>query len=105
MDWPLDADGDVFRQLKADGFDFGREHTIDFNIDFAEWPPAADAISLLRREYPSATIYDPENDDPGYVLVQVFTFVNYEAVVEVQRHLSELMIPFGGRCESWGVMN
>jgi len=47
MDWPNDADDDVFRRLQENGFDFGNEYTIDFNIDFDRWSPKAETIKAL----------------------------------------------------------
>ncbi len=44
MDWPNDADGDVFRRLKNSNFDFSKKYTIDFTIDFQFWPTGLVAI-------------------------------------------------------------
>ena len=103
MNWPGDADGDVLRRLAVQGFDFAKPHVIDFNIDFANWPPAVDALSVLARTYPGAKLYDPEDDSPGYVLVQVTEKLSYDLVIRIQAEISAAMAPFGGNCESWGV--
>lgn len=104
MQWPDDADGDVLRGMEEDGFDFSRQHAIDFNVDFESWPPMPQAIAILKRHYPSATIQEPEDDGAGYVQFQVTALVSYDLVMKVQRDVSTLMADFGGRCESWGVM-
>jgi hypothetical protein len=104
-DWPDDADGDVFRGLEAAGFDFKRRHLIDFNVDFEDWPPDPRALSILRANHPSATLYDQQGDRPGYVLVQVYDYLDYDYVLEMQRMFSKLLEPFGGSCTSWGVLN
>lgn len=62
MEWPNDADGGVFRSLQDDGFDFEKECSIDFNIDFDHWPldekpsrksevyiHSADLLTLMKR--------------------------------------------------------
>jgi hypothetical protein len=103
MIWPPDADGDVFRRLEHDGFDFGKPHLIDFNVDFDSWPPNPEAVALLRAHYPSTTIYEPDGESSGYALVQVHSRLDYDYVVEMQKTLSNLMEPHGGSCESWGV--
>lgn len=107
MAWPPNADGDVLRGLESSGFDFSKEHLVEFNVDFATWPPPTDALRLLSREYPSAKVYepDPDNDYPGYVQIQTYGRVTYELVTSIQSHVTELMTPFGGYCESWGVMH
>jgi hypothetical protein len=104
MIWPDDADGDVMRSLEDSGFDFSREHAIDFNVDFEDWPPPDEALLAIRRKFPDAEVYEPEDEDPGYVLFQVRAPVSYELVMRVQRETTELMAPFDGRCEFWGVL-
>ena len=104
MTWPEDADGDVLRRIDERGFDFSKPHTIDFNIDFADWPPATEAIAIVRRRYPEAVVYEPQDGYPGYILFQVCDLVSYELVIRIQREVSALVAPFDGCCESWGVM-
>ena len=103
--WPDDADGDVFRRLAEAGFDFGKSWVVDFNVDFASWPPPEAALELLRSMYGNLAAHPPEQGSPGYVLFQVVGPVSYEGVTSVQRHASSAMQPFGGVCESWGVMH
>ena len=105
MNWPKDADGDVLRGLQSREFDFSREYLIDFNVDFEEWPPPPQAIALLRRHYPSATVYQGDDEGPGDILVQIYSRVDYDLVVRVQKEISGLMAPFGGVCESWGALH
>jgi hypothetical protein len=104
MTWPGDADGDVLRRIEERGLDFSKPHAIDFNIDFADWPPAAEAIAIVRRRYPAAVVYEPQDGYPGYILFQVCEPVSYELVIRIQREVSALVAPFEGYCESWGVM-
>jgi len=101
---PQDADGDAFRRLEADGFDFEPIHEIDFNIDFETWPPARELLNLLAMQYPNIRAIEPSDDGPGYVQFAVEAKLTYELVLFIQASISELVAPFGGVCESWGVM-
>jgi hypothetical protein len=102
--WPEDADGDVFRRLEAHGFDFDEPHTIDYNVDFGSWPPRPEALDLLRAQYGSITVYEPDEHGDGYVQFRIAGPVTYESVTGVQRRTTAAMRRFGGVCESWGVM-
>jgi hypothetical protein len=105
MAWPEDADGDVLRRLERNGFEFGKPCHMDFNVDFDAWPPAPEAIEILEKLYSNATLNEPTEDFNGYVQFQVFGSLTYDLVVSVQSSVSELMAPFGGVCESWGVLH
>jgi hypothetical protein len=105
VNWPNDADGDVFRRLQQSNFDFDRRHLIDFDVDFEDWPPQEEAIELLKREFPTLKVYAPNFEDEGYLQFQVHEFVSYELVVRIQEHVTELMKPYGGTCESWGILH
>ena len=104
-DWPAGADGDVFRRLAAAGFDFDKAWSVEYNVDFESWPPAEAAFEQLRALYGEVRLYPPDEECGGYVLFQVVGLVTYEGVVSVQRRTSAAMQPFGGICESWGLMH
>jgi hypothetical protein len=103
--WPQDADGDVFRRLESDGFNFDLLHSIDFNIDFDAWPPSPELIKLLRNQYSNLKVFEPDDQGSGYVQFVVESKLTYELVMFIQSSVSELAAPFGGVCESWGVMH
>jgi hypothetical protein len=105
MDWPSDADGDVFRRLQESGFDFAAKHTIDFNMEFESWPPAKEVVTVLSATYGGARIYQPDKNEPGYVLFQICDVLSYDLVMSVQREATALLAPYGGVCESWGVLH
>jgi hypothetical protein len=105
MDFPDDADGGVLRRLDQNGFDFSQKALIDFTVDFEDWPPSPKAVALLSAEYPSTKVYEPQNNDPGYVHFQVYELVTYDLVTAIQRHVTELVAPFHGECNSWGVLS
>lgn len=105
MNWPDDADGDVFRRLEAKGFDFSKSYAVDYNIEFEVWPPTPVALEILRSLYGSIEVFEPDEDGDGYILFQVIGPVTYEGVTSIQRLASSAMQPYGGVCESWGVMH
>jgi len=104
-DWPGDADGDVLRRLAEAGFDFLKSWSVDYNVDFERWPPAQSALDLLAATYGQLGLYPPDEHGDGYVQFHVVGVVTYEGVAAVQSRASEAMQPFGGVCESWGVMH
>jgi len=103
--WPNDADGGVFRRMLESGFDFSGEWSVDFSVDFYSWPPAPEALALLRAGYGEVRVFKPTADFNGYLEFQVVGKVTYEGVTSVQRKVSAQMEPFGGICETWGVMH
>ncbi|KAB2919564.1 MAG: ribonuclease E inhibitor RraB [Dechloromonas sp.] len=103
--WPSDADGDVFRRLASDDFDFSMSHSIDFNVDFDSWPPSPDLVTVLKNQYPKLRVFEPRDGYRGYIQFVVDAKLTYELVMFVQSEVSALVRSYGGICESWGVMN
>ncbi len=101
--WPDDADGDVFRRLSDDGFDFNQECVVDFSIDFTHWPRQMDDLcESIRSLWSQATITPVGNDS---LLVQIKARLDYSFVVSVQKQLTDLARAHGGACESWGLLH
>lgn len=103
--WPDTADGDVLRRLEARGFDFDKPCWIDFNIDFKTPKPSTGTVDVVTAAYPDARIQSEQDGERSYLLVKVFGRLSYEFVIQLQDELSKLMRPFGGICESWGVLS
>ena len=104
--WPDDADGDVLRKLESVGFDFSQSYAVDFNVDFATWPPATEAVTLLESMFGAVQQFEPEEtDESGYLFFQVHGPLSYEIVTSVQRRATSAMAGFGGICESWGILH
>ena len=104
MNWPNDVDGDVFRRLEENGLDFGKKHVIDFTVEFENWPPSGAAVQVLQRYHPSTELISDDEMQGGYALLKINGFVNYELVTRTEQELTDLMMPFGGRCDGWGVL-
>lgn len=100
MDWPRDADGDVFRRLRETGFDFSKRVKIDFEVYFPERRSTPQAAQVIAHAFPAAHI-SPQEDG---LLVQVDSIVTYELVTRMQAELSDLAARFGGACNEWGVL-
>ena len=104
-DWPDDADGGVLRRLAEHGFDFSKSWSVDFDVDFVQWPPCTEAVELLRSMYGKVTLYPPGEGDVGHVQFQVVVRVSYESVTSIQRRTSAAMRALGGKCECWGILH
>lgn len=103
--WPDDADGDVFRRLQDQGFDFSKPYVIDFNVEFDPWPPKPAALARLRERYPTAKAIPDEDGGRGYIQFKIIDLVSYELVIGTQTEVTALVEPFGGVCDSWGVLH
>lgn len=110
MNWPDDVDGDVLRRMESSGFDFNKEHEIDFNIDFDHWPLSDEEKNIITNLYPNCEFVDPEpedieeGDDLGYAQFVIKDKITYELVMDVQEKVTNNMKEIGGWCESWGVL-
>ena len=104
MAWPGDVDGDVFRRLEANGFDFSSRHWVDFNIDLENRPPWDGVIQQVQTQFPDADVTIEGGDGREYLLVRLFDSLTYEFVLRIQDELSKIAAPFGGCCDSWGVL-
>lgn len=103
--WPNNADGDVFRRLQSQGFNFTKPYAIDFNIDFDVWPPSSHVMMQIKKSFPDAKVYEEEGGASGYILFRVNAPLTYEFVVNTQAQATQLVSAYGGRCESWGVLH
>ena len=100
---PYDVDGAALQKLKENGFDFSKPRIVEFTVDFGSWPPHREAMTLLRRDYPSVAVCTV-TEESGYLEFQVYALVSYELVTNTQRHVTELMAPYHGVCASWAVL-
>lgn len=94
--------------MESNGFDFQKEWTVDFNIDFSEWPLLLEKEEEVRKQLPGCEFYDPDEeieDSTGYVLIKYESKISYDYVIEKQNELTKKMKPLGGWCDSWGVMH
>ena len=82
------------------GFDFATLASIDFNVDFESWPPSDAALAEIAKTFQDARV----SLEDGYVLVKLERLLTYDLVTSVQARLSHASAPFGGSCNTWGVL-
>ena len=87
------------------GLDFSEPHSVDFNVDFDQWPPSPAATSLLKSKFDVVEIYEQEDDFGGYILFTLNEIITYDLVMNIQSDVTKLMSEYGGVCESWGVLH
>jgi regulator of RNase E activity RraB len=110
MNWPNDDDGDLFRLLAEQGFDFDKKVKVDFEIDFDHWPLTEKEKNTITRHFPGCEFNDPdeediaEGEDTGTVNLHIHSRLTYEFIVNTQKEITEKVKQYGGWCESWGVM-
>ena len=106
-EWPEDTDGDMFRMLYEEGFDFTQPVNIAFNIDFNHWPLTESELLALQAQFPKCEVIEVDDEDTGevegYVQIVRESTLNYEFVTSVQRHVSKQVKSLGGWCDSWEV--
>ncbi|HRE44148.1 MAG TPA: ribonuclease E inhibitor RraB [Terricaulis sp.] len=100
MSWPDDSDGDVLRRMHAAGFDFARPVWIDFNVEFIGSSQLHLALKAIGESMPEATSAI-EGDE---ILVRLQSRLTYPFVVAMQQRLSAVARPYGGVCDTWGVL-
>jgi hypothetical protein len=96
--------------MEESGFDFTKEHDIDFNIDFDHWPLSTEEQRIITKLYPNCQFVNPEPEDIeegeniGYVQFYIKSKVTYELVMNIQKKTTDAVHGIGGWCESWGVL-
>lgn len=105
LEWPLDDDGDVFRSLQSQNFDFAREYAIDFNIDLSNEENVYQIASAIMNNFPDASVFVEDFEEPVYIRVELNGKVNYEYIVSIQKQLTQISSPWQGNCESWGLLH
>jgi hypothetical protein len=60
---------------------------------------------VLQLALETAKLYPSASDDGGYILLVINAVLTYELVMSMQQVLTDLAAPFGGVCESWGVLH
>ena len=104
-DYPDDPDGNLLRQVAADGNDMRSPMVIDFAIHLpTQWLAAAFACMASARGHEIHVRKAFDDGDGWDVFCAVKMLATYDGVVRVQRELTEWAAPFGGRCDDWGTL-
>lgn len=108
--YPDDANGDVFRRLEEDNFDFSLEYALDFYAIYASEQEA----DLVARQYmkdwkdgqPFKNIETRPGQKGGMELQLVpIMKVTYKNVVAFENKFAERTSRVNGYLDGWGVLN
>jgi len=109
MNYPNDTDGDVFRRMEAHGFDFEKEHTVDFHAVFATEEEAdivARQFLVDHKEGNELKNIETKPYESGGMELTLSKkmLVTYQAVKEFETLLSERVSRVEGYLDGWGVL-
>jgi len=125
MNWPDTKDGKLFKRLERQGVNFSKPHYIEFNVDFEHWPPPLTVITQLKSKFGNVNVFEPtyieegqeqslegldqsqeglDQPQEGYIALKTFTKVTYEFVITTQQEITDAMRPYGGYCNTWGIL-
>ena len=98
---PDDADGDAIRRVIEDGSDLTHPMVVEFQIDCPDLASAESIAARIPHEFTTQVYRDPDDDSVTCECSREMLLV-YSELVSIQRQLTEIATPFGGRCEAWG---
>ena len=109
MQFPQDANADVFRRMQAAGFDFSKPHDVEF---FAVFRTEADADFVVRQYLADhkaghllVNIETRPASEGGMELLLVKTMMlTYDNVTLFEHLLEERVSAHDGYLDGWGVM-
>src|SRR5260221_9703123 len=101
-DYPRDADGDALRRVVADGSDMSKPMDVDFPVVISDETTARRFSEFISKHGYAAHLWHDDDDVKWDVICVKNMILDYDAVLEVQRHLNELSHPFGGYSDGWG---
>jgi len=108
--YPDDVNGDVFRRLEEDDFDFSIEHPVDFYAIYA----SEEEADLVARQYATdwksgqkfKNIETRPSDKGGMELELVpIMMVTYDNIIAFENKLAERTSKVNGCLDGWGVLN
>ena len=62
-------------------------------------------VENLRKQFLNVKVFEPDEHGNGDIQIVVNELLTYELVMFMQSSVSELAAPFGGVCESWGILH
>ena len=109
MTYPNDENGDVFRRMEANGFDFSKEHVVDFHAVMATEEEADKVARMFLADHKAGqkleNIETKPHDVGGMCLdIAKKMILTYESVTEFESLLAERISQFEGHLDGWGVM-
>ena len=61
-------------------------------------------MRAIENRFTGAKVYN-DDEGGGYVLFKVNDKLTYDLVTKTQAMATDTVAPYGGRCESWGVLS
>jgi len=109
MNYPDDVNGDVFRRMKAHGFDFTREHVVDFHAVFATEAEADRIARLYVADHKAGDKFTnietkPHREGGMQLTLSKKMIVTYEAVSAFEAMLKERVSEVDGYLDGWGLL-
>ena len=109
MSYTDDANGDVFRRMEGSGFDFTKEHVVDFHAVFATEEEADQIARLYLADHKAgdklANVETKPHDAGGMeLLLSKRMIVTYQAVTDFEMLLSRRVATVEGYLDGWGVL-
>jgi hypothetical protein len=109
MTYPDDENGDVFRRMASHGFDFSKEHVVDFHAVMATEEEANKVARMFLADHNAGQKLENIETKPHEVggmrldLAKKM-IVTYKSVTEFESLLAERVSQFEGYLDGWGVM-
>lgn len=109
MTYPDNENGDVFRRMESHGFDFSKEHVVDFHAVMATEEAADKVARMFLADHKAGRKLENIETKPHAVGgmrldLSKKMMVTYEAVTEFEALLEERVSQFEGYLDGWGVM-
>lgn len=108
--YPDDVNGDIFRRLEEDSFDFSIEHRVDFYAIYA----TEEEADFVARQYATdwkhgqqfENIETRPSEKGGMELeLAPIMMVTYENIAAFEKTLAERTSKVNGYLDGWGVLN
>ncbi len=109
MKYPNDENGDVFRRMEEQNFDFSKEHVVDFYAVFATEAEADQVARMYVADHNAGDKYtnietNPHSEGGMELILSKRMLVTYEAICALEQVLSSRVSQVEGYLDGWGVM-
>jgi regulator of RNase E activity RraB len=109
MTYPDDKNGDVFRRMERHGFDFSKEHVVDFHAVMATEEEADKVARMFVADHKAGQKLEDIETKPhevGGMRLDLAKrmILTHESVTAFESLLAERVSQFDGYLDGWGVM-
>ncbi|WP_394562184.1 ribonuclease E inhibitor RraB [Aquipseudomonas alcaligenes] len=109
MKYPNDANGDVFRRLEEHGFDFSKEHIVDFQAVFSTEAEADQIARMYLADHHAGdkliNIETKPYPEGGMELIlSKKIIITYQAISTFEKELENRVSKVEGYLDGWGVL-